>query len=141
LFRRLMSLIRSKKSFTLFEVVVATLIFSLAIGGLIGVFIAGKRNVLHSRERMSSTEIGKVFIEPLQLYVRQSDWNASSNALTLGTTYCDSSGSSQNPACPSSGGQRVVNGVDYTAQYEVTGVSGTSVRKAKTKISWSEFSP
>ncbi len=136
-----MPIIRSRRSFTLFEVVVATLIFSLAMAGLIGIFVAGTRNVLHFRERMTGSEMGKLFIDPIQLYVRQDTWDASTNALTLGTTYCNSSGSNQNPACPSVSTQRSVNGVSYDAQYDVSSISGMGARRVKTKVSWSEFSP
>ncbi len=119
----------------------ATVIFAISMAGLVGVFVAGKRNILHSRERITGSEMGKFFLDPFQLYVRQDTWDTSSNALTTGTTYCDSSGSSQNPSCPSVGSNRSVNNVSFSSRYDVSTVSGTSLRKVKAKISWSEFSP
>ena len=115
---------------------------------MVSVFVAGKRNVMHARERITSSEIAKLFIEPLQLYVRQSDWDTASNGLkwVAGnyTTYCDSipaHAGLQNPACPSAGTERMVNNIDYTAQYEVAKVAGTDLRSAKVKVSWTEFTP
>jgi len=135
------ALIRNTRATSLFEVIVATVIFSLIMGGMVGVFVAGKRHIFHSRERMVGSEMGKLFLDPLQLHVRKDTWDYPANALNVGTTYCDSSGSSQNPACPSTSGERRVNNVDYSAQYDVSEVSGTDLRKAKVKINWTEFSP
>jgi len=133
--------ILKNRSTTLFEVIVATVIFSLVMAGMVGVFVAGKRHIFHSRERMTGSEMGKLFLDPLQLSVRQDTWNDTGNALTEGTTYCDSSGTGQNPACPSAGSQRKVNNIDYTAQYDVDAVSGTNLRRVKVHVNWTEFSP
>ena len=140
------TLICSKRSTTLFEVIVATVIFALVMAGMVSVFVAGKRHVMHSRERMTSGEMVKLFIEPLQLYVRQNDWDTASNALrSVGsnyTTYCDSDGGhTQNPACHLIASERKVNNIDYTAQYVINPVSGTFLRKAEVKVSWTEYTP
>ena len=142
------TLILNKRSSTLFEIIVSVIIFALVMAGMVSVFVAGKRNVMHARERITSSEIAKLFIEPLQLYVRQSDWDTATNGLkwVAGnyTTYCDSipaHAGLQNPACPSVGTERMVNNIDYTAQYEVAKVAGTDLRSAKVKVSWTEFTP
>lgn len=142
------ALICNKRSTTLFEVIVATVIFSLVMAGMVSVFVAGKRHVMHSRDRMTSSEMGKLFLDPLQLDVRQYDWdNAVTNGLRwdpacpgrICTTYCDSVvGHTQNPACPSVASQRKVNNIDYTAQYEVAQVSGTYLRKVVATVHWIE---
>jgi Tfp pilus assembly protein PilV len=137
-----MSLIINKeRSTTLFEVIVATVIFALVMAGMVSIFVAGKRHVFHARERMTGSEIGKLFVEPLQLAVRQDTWDTSANALNMGITYCDSSGSNQNPVCPSVASQRSVNNIVYSAQYEISAVSGTNLRRAKVQVNWTEFSP
>ncbi|MDD5116468.1 MAG: hypothetical protein PHW98_05330 [Candidatus Omnitrophica bacterium] len=136
-----MPLILKERSTTLFEVIVATVIFALVMAGMVSIFVAGKRHIFHARERMTGSEMGKLFVEPLQLAVRQDTWDTSANALNMGTTYCDSSGSSQNPICPSVATQRNVNNITYSAQYEISGVSGTDLRRAKVRINWTEFSP
>ena len=137
------TLIRSKRSTTLFEVIVSTVIFSLVMAGMVSVFVASKRHVMHLRNRMSGSEIGKLFLDPLQLAVRQDNWDTASNGLRLvGTnyiTYCDSvGGHPQNPACPSVASQRKVDNIDYTAQYELAGVAGTDLRKVKVQVFWTE---
>jgi len=135
-----MPLICNKRSTTLFEVIISTIIFSLVMAGMASVFVAGKRHVVHSRERVISGEMGKLFLDPLQLYVRQNDWDTASNALRVVgsnyTTYCDSdAGHTQNPACPS---ERSVNNVAYTAEYNVSYASGTDLRRVTTKVNWVE---
>jgi len=134
------ALIRGKRSTTLFEVIISTVIFALVMGGLARVFVSGKRQVLHTMERMTSSEMGKVFLDPLQLAVRQDNWDTVNNALTVGTTYCDASGVNQNPACPSLALHRNVNGINYTARYDVATFS-TNLRRVKVTINWTEVSP
>jgi len=140
------TLIRSKRSTSLFEVIVATVILSMVLAGMVSVFVASKRHVMHSRDRITSGEMGKLFIDPLQLYVRQDNWDTVSNALRLvGSnyiTYCDADpahATLQNPACPADASQRKVNNIDYTAQYEVAAVSGTELRKVTVKVNWTEL--
>ncbi|MDD5281582.1 MAG: hypothetical protein PHC37_04635 [Candidatus Omnitrophica bacterium] len=136
-----MSLICNKRSTTLFEVIISTVIFSLVMAGMVGVFVAGKRHVLHARERMTGGEMGRLFLEPLQLAVRQDNWDTASNALRVVgsnyTTYCDSIvGHTQNPACPS---ERKVNNITYTAEYNVSYPTGTTnLRRVTAKVGWVE---
>lgn len=134
------ALIRNKRSTTLFEVIVSTVIFALVMAGLASVFVSGKRQILHSMERMAGGEMGKLFLDPLQMAVRQDNWGEVSNALTVGTTYCDASGVNQNPACPSLALHRKVNSIDYTARYDVDTVF-TNLRRVKTTINWTEVAP
>ena len=135
-----MPLIRNRRSTTLFEVIISTLIFALVMSGMASVFVAGKRHVVHSRERITSGEMGKLFLEPLQLHVRQNDWDTAANALRIVgsnyTTYCDADGGhTQNPACPS---ERSVNNIVYTAEYNVSYASGTDLRRVTAKVGWIE---
>jgi Tfp pilus assembly protein PilV len=71
----------NKKALTLFEILVSVVILALVITGLANVFVAGKRYIKYSRLRMGGGEIGKRFLDPLQTYVRQNDWNTSTNRL------------------------------------------------------------
>ena len=116
------TLICNKRSTTLFEIIVATVIFSLVMAGVVGVFVAGKRQVMHSRDRMTSSEMGKLFLDPLQLDVRQDFWV--SGALDWGPH--------------SYGVSQIVNTIPYTAQYDVTPVPGTDLRRVVATISWTE---
>ena len=131
-----------RTGFTLIEIVVATVIFCLIVMGMASLFIAGKRHVLHSRDRMSGSEMGKVFVDHLQMDVRQDSWDSPTNpnALKVASTYCDSvGGNPQNSACPPVG-NRKINNIDYTVQYDVDAVS-PDLRRVKALIAWTESAP
>jgi len=133
----------NKAGFSLIEIIMAAVVFALVIVGLLSVFVAGTRHIIHARERLTSVELGKLFIDPLQLDVRQDTWwlGQASNALTLGTTYCDSvGGHTQNKNCPTAA-QRKVNNRDFAAQYVTEVVPGTDLRLVTTTITWNEPSP
>lgn len=77
----------NKRALTLFEILVSVVILALVITGLANVFVAGKRYIKYSRLRMGGGEIGKRFLDPLQTYVRQNDWNTSTNRLGVPQTW------------------------------------------------------
>ena len=123
---------RKKRGLSLVEILVATVIFSLIMLGMIGVFVAAKRQILHARERMVSAEISKFFIDPFQMDVRQDTWN--SNDLNL----------SEAPrALPT---QRI-NSLDFVGTYTVadgtsdSALTGTDLRRVTTTITWTEMTP
>lgn len=143
----------NKAGFTLVEIIVASLVFALTIAGLLSVFVAGSRHIIHARERITSAELGKLFIDPLQVDVRQDTWTLgqASNALTPGTTYCDSvGGHTQNKNCPPAA-QRTVNNREFWAAYTIAqgGVNpgddpaliGTDLRRVTATITWNESFP
>lgn len=147
-----------KRGFSLMEVIVATALFSLVIVGMLSVFVTGNKQVIHIRERMVSSQLGKLFIDPMQGYVRQDTWdlNLASNVLYIPgapvnsyTFYCDSDAghAPQGPAdfCPSAA-ERKVNNREFSARYDVsrvcigdcsTGID-TGMRRVSAAISWSE---
>jgi len=119
-------LIYNKRSTSLFEVVVATVIFSLVMAGMASVFVSGKRYILRARDRITSSEVGKLFLEPLQLAVRQDTWN--SGNLSIGAHSC--------------GVSQKINNIPYTAQYQVDAVDGIEdLRRVTVKVNWTELSP
>lgn len=141
-----------KSGFTLIEIIVATFIFALVILGLLSVFSGGNKLVMHTRDRVASAEIGKLFVESLLKGVRQDTWDkgASENALAVGVTYCDSNGShanAQNINCPSQN-QRTVNNREFSAKYiaiqgglnqgEDPALAGTDLRLLTTTVTWNE---
>ena len=136
----------SLAGFTLVEIIVATIILSLVILGMLSIFLAGNKHVIHTRERMTSAELGKLFVDPLQMDVNWSTWNsgAAGNALALGTTYCDGIvGHTQNKNCPPAA-QRRVNDRPFTATYvtslvaDNTGDANDNLRRVTTRVSWTE---
>lgn len=110
-----------KKGFSLIEIIVATFVLALVITGLAYVFLAGKRHILHTRSKIQATELGRFFLAPLQIDVRQDEWG--SNCLSAGT------------GCP---GVQAIDNITYTPTYDITDVSGTNLRKVKVTINWTE---
>jgi Tfp pilus assembly protein PilV len=111
----------NKKALTLLEIIISMVILALVISGLINVFISGRQLIQHSRYRMSAGEISKLFIDPLQFYVRQDTWNSG----CFGT---DSLANSTNGS--------------YTVAYTISNLSNNttnaSVKKVKATINWTE---
>jgi len=128
---------RKKSGFTLVEILVSAVIFALLIVGLLSVFASGNRLMTHARERITGTELGRFFIDPMQMDVRQDTWN--SNSLDL----------SASPVALTS---QEVNNRDFSANYTVadgnslgvnydSALAGTDLRRVTTKIIWTEPSP
>ncbi|MEW6100747.1 MAG: hypothetical protein AB1481_00415 [Candidatus Omnitrophota bacterium] len=135
----MMNKLINKKALTLMETLVAGMIMAITLAGLVNLFVAGKRHILHSRSRMAGGEIGKAFIEPLQLHVRQDTWDTADNALTeTGGTPRFCGGTPSQPAgfCPPGN----INFIEYSAQYVISNLTATDpdIRKVVTTISWVE---
>ena len=119
-------------AFTLVEIIVASVIFALVIVGLLTVFVAGRRHIVHTRERMTASELGKFFVDPLQNFVRQDTWD--SNALDVS-------------AAPIALAPETINNRTFTASYTVedgttdAALVNTDLRKVTTTVIWTEPSP
>ncbi|MDD5136682.1 MAG: hypothetical protein PHN63_04985 [Candidatus Omnitrophica bacterium] len=115
-----------KKALSLIEIVVAFIILSLVMVGLVETFLIGKTLVRHGHSRVSSAELAKYFLGSLYSDVR---------ADNLWPTTCLGGNSS---TCPVSRG---VSGVVYTANYTITNItSGTlaNLTKVRVNIVWNE---
>lgn len=118
-----------RKGLSLLEILVASLILTLVLAGLLNTFLAGKRWVLHNRLRMTGGELGKYFLDPLQNQVRGDTWN---------TTSCLGTGTSAN--CPD-GTAGTAQGLDrdYKASYTVSPDTPISnITKVKVDITYPE---
>lgn len=105
----------------------STLIFAMLMTGLANLFIAGKRYVLHAKSRMSGGELGKYFVDPLHMQVRQDTWDdAANNNLSEGTR---------------SFGCQTIENINYTGNYTVSNVTGVSARRVNLNITWNESIP
>jgi hypothetical protein len=127
-----------KEAMTLTEVLVAAVIMALAITGIANIFVVGKRYVTHTRSKVAAGEISKIFLEPLQLDVRDDTWWGGSgvNDLAIGTRYCDSvGGHTQMLGCPPQDRRRL-NDVLYDATYDISGFG--ELRRVQLTINWSE---
>ena len=129
----------SKKGLSLLEILVSCVILSLTLIGLANIFVSAKRYILHSRARMAGGELGRLFLEPLQMHVRQDTWNQTGNALNIGVTYCGQN--PQNPICPSEA-NRTLDRIVYNATYDITNhPNAPNIRKVVVNIRWNEPSP
>lgn len=123
---------QKKSGFTLVEILVSSVIFALVIVGLLSVFASASKHITHTRERMAGTELGKFFIDSMQMDVRQDTWN--SNGLDVSAT-------------PVALTPQKLNNRDFSATYIVadgtsdTALVGTDLRRVTTKITWNEPSP
>jgi len=107
-----------RKGVTLLEIIISVIILALIMTGLVGVLVAGKGFIQHSRYRMGGGEIGKRFIDPIHAHVRQDTWSTN----PLGTN-------------------SIVDQIDgsYTAEYNVSATAGdANIKKVRAKINWSE---
>ena len=112
--------------FTLVEVVVSMVVFALVVVGLSSVFMAGGKLIIHNRERMTSAQLGKFFLDPLQVNVRQDHWLdvGPANGLALGG--------------PWSGVTQSINNRTFTEVHTVSTVGTTVLRRVITTIHWTE---
>ncbi|MFH0855043.1 MAG: prepilin-type N-terminal cleavage/methylation domain-containing protein [Candidatus Omnitrophota bacterium] len=120
----------NKKALSLLEIIISMVILAMVIAGVASVFVAGKRFILHNRSRMAGSELGKVFLDPLQAYIRQDTW-AGSN--------CFNTNNASNPAsmasCPSVPVTYTIGFLTYTPQYYISNIN-TNIKKVKMVVSW-----
>ena len=119
----------NKKGLSLLEILIAALILTLVITGLVSIFVSGKRLILHSRARISAGELGKFFLDPLKIQVRQDEWQWGANCL------------SNNAACNPQ--QETVGPITYNAVYNTSDVllGPGGPRRVTVNITWNEPAP
>ncbi len=126
----------NKKGFTLIEIIVAAFILALVTTGLAYVFLAGRRHLAHTRSKIQAAELDRLFLAPLQMQVKQSDWNSSTN---------DYNSPNLLQKVTRTGSPERLDGIDYTPTYEISVPPGFSpdspMRKAKVTITWNEPTP
>jgi prepilin-type N-terminal cleavage/methylation domain-containing protein len=134
-----------RNGFTLLEMLVAIIIFALVLTGLVSIFVSGKRYIIHARSRMAGGELGKRFLDPLQMQVTQGErataagngWDQANNSLRLpgveNRTWTETPENLDN--------------INFTPTYTVSRVrdpatgNDTGLRRAKVDINWNEFAP
>jgi Tfp pilus assembly protein PilV len=117
----------SLTGFTLMEVLVSAVLIAIVLVGLANLFVVGKRYILHNRSRMTGGELGRVFLDPLQMHVRQDTWGTANNCLSNKTN------------CPT---PQTLDNITYTPDYnDITDVAGTNLRRVRLIISWTEPAP
>ena len=143
----------NKKALSLMEIIVSVTILTVVMAGLLNFFVSAKKHTAYSRSRVSAAELGKYFLDPLQMDVNWGKFYPQ-NPLALPTTgNCLSAGY----GCP---GPQTINGITFTPTYcfdcccpypvplscnggiephTCPNVTGTTLKRARVVISWSEY--
>lgn len=112
----------SQGGLSLLEILISMIILAVIMTGVSRLFLSGRKLILHSRSRITAAELGKYFLDPLQMDVRQDLWG--SNCLSSGI------------GCP---GAQTINNITYTPTYSRTLNSPISnLNKVKVTITWTE---
>jgi hypothetical protein len=109
------------------EIIVAMTILAVVMVGLANISLTGKRHILHTRARMTATELGKVFLDPLQMDVRYDQWGGN----------CLSREPYNSTLCPTLV-PHTISGVVYTPTYSIEGIAGSDCRRAQLTVTWNE---
>lgn len=153
---------KKNQGITLIEILVSCVILALLVGGLGSIFVAGSRWIMDIQAQTTADEISKLFLDPMQMHVRQSptaigndQWDGGNNALRAGNSYCGNttiSPSFLSPLCCPGGpidpafvpDRRNVGKIDYNVDYNIgnfvdstTGID-YNVRKVRATINWKE---
>jgi hypothetical protein len=117
------------KGISLLENLIAVVILVMIIFGMVGIFISGRQHIGHSRSLVAAAELGRYYLAPLQMQVRQDQWAGNCLGARNGTL-CQSDAAflPQN-----------INGILYTPTYVVSDAPGTTtMRRVKLTITWTE---
>ncbi len=112
---------RRIRGLTLVEIVMALVILSLTMSGMLSVIISAKRITKHSRSRTTGGELARVYLEPLAMEVRQDQW----------TVNCVGSSNCTYPA-------RTLNFVNYTQTIVVSALGVSSLRRVRLDLHWND---
>jgi Tfp pilus assembly protein PilV len=124
----------NRKALTILEILVSAVIFSLVMLGLTNIFISAKRYILHNRARMTSGELGKLFLDPLQMEVRQDLWQADTQCLTSNGSSCSTTA-------------QTINNIAYAPEYSISALLTDAqnplgrIRKVNLTLTWEEPAP
>ena len=113
--------------FTLLEILVAMIILSLTVGGLFAVLLSARRGSTHDRNRVIAAELGRFWLDELQMQVRQDQWLGAGNCLCQ---TCTGAANCQ--------GAQTVNGTDFTPTFTIDDVAGTTapLKRVRLRIQW-----
>lgn len=129
-----------KKAVTLMEILIALVLLAIIMAGLVNLFISGKRWILHMHTRMAGGEIGRQFLDPLQMDVRQDQWGGAGNCLTSAGTASGQCGFFQMWQDPTSLIQftpnHVINALNVDAEHPLG-----HLRRVVLVVSWLERNP
>ena len=132
------------------------LTFALITGGLANLFMATRQLGIHTRSRMLTGELGRYYLDRLQMHVREDTWDEApdspspNNLLTVGNyrstnlpgSFTDYSGYTIVDELDEAGFEEIedptIRDITYYPVYEVSDKDG--LRKVKLIICWQELS-
>ena len=118
----------------------AMVVLAILMVGLTNLFLGGKRWIAHRRFQVTGGELGKVFLDDLQLdvtvrertNVAQSGWGQTGNCLT-------------NPSAASCPGNQTISNTSYAPTYTSDNViigncvaTNTCARRVRLDVRWTE---
>lgn len=110
------------RGLSLVEIVVSTILIALVLAGLANLFVAGRKYVTLNTSRTLGIELGKAFLDPLQMDVRQDLWG--NNCLSSNPT----------SGCPT---VWIISNIPFTPSYNIGTVNGiNTLRRVQLTISW-----
>jgi Tfp pilus assembly protein PilV len=119
----------NSKGVSLLENLIAVVILVFIILGLVGIFISGRQHIAHSRSLVAAAELGRYYLDPLQMQVRQDQWAGNGLGARNGA-FCQSDAA----LLPQN-----INGILYTPTYVVSDAPGsTTIRRVKLTVTWTE---
>lgn len=113
------------------EIVVSLTILTVVMAGLLNFFISARKHTHYSRSRVTAAQMGRYFLDPLKMQVRQDQWG--NNCL------------SKSSACSTTA--QNINSMNFTPTYTIDdAITGsafnnttTTLERVKVTISWNEY--
>lgn len=122
-----------KRALTLLENLISLIIVMLIVWIIAKAYFVGKALIIFNRPKMTAAELARYYLSPLQMQVRQDQWDT--NCLgTLNGSLCGAPPTFPDPELQ----PEEVGLITYTPVYTISQVPGTTLRKVKVKISWDE---
>lgn len=119
---RLKNIFQLKKAVSFVEVIVATLILTTALAGVLASFVSVRAYVAHSNKRLVSMNVGRSVLARLGGCVTEASWNNTSSAL-----YAPPGGAWQNHAVSEVMTVSPMDGVTYSpTAYQVKRIENAS---------------
>jgi hypothetical protein len=124
-----------KNAVTLMEVLVAIVLIVLVLGGLVNLFISSQRWLMNARARIQGGELGKRYLDPLEMQVRADQWNTSESCIAGNVSRCDITSWEDSAH------------IWYNVTYDISGLEQSVghplglLRKAGVNLTWTEHDP
>lgn len=114
------------KGFSLAEVIIAAFLLSTIMGGMVNLFLSGKRLGRHSTCRFQAGNVGRYLLDRLQMHVRQDTWDQPGNLLNVGSV---------------PGESVELDRIFYESTYTISAAPLPTLRKVILAVEWVEPAP